>query len=291
MPAAHVRIATGVRGGVYRVYGTALAAAINKHVRSLRAVALTTDGSVDNLQRLGVRRAEVAFTLADAAGTAIAGKRPFSRPVRIASLARLYDDYVQIIARGDSDLEQMTDLAGKRISIGAPRSGTALTARRILKLPQLKLRGARAPHVTSLPLEASAAALAARRIEAFFWSGGLPTDAIVKLRRKVKIKLIGLPAGIAAWLNPDLYTETQIPQYVYGRGGAVRTVAAANLLVVRRDLPAELAFRLTRLLFEHQRELERAHPEAKRLNLRAATATFPLRLHPGAARWYRQERP
>jgi len=291
LPAEQVRIATGVPGGVYRVYGTALAELVSKHLQPLRPSALTTDGSVENLQRLDERRAELAFTLADTAGQAIAGKSPFSRPVRIASLARLYDDYVQIIARRGSGLKRVTDLARKRVSIGAPGSGTALTAKRILKLRQLKLRGARAPRTLSLPLENSAAALAAGRIDAFFWSGGLPTGAIVALRRKVQIQLVGLPAGIATRLDPDLYTETQIPQYVYGREGAVRTVTAANLLVVRRDLPDELVFRLTRLLFAHQHELERAHPEARRLNRRAATATFPVRLHPGAERWYRQQRP
>jgi TRAP transporter TAXI family solute receptor len=144
--------------------------------------------------------------------------------------------------------------------------------------------------VRSLTLKQSTAALAAGRIDALFWSGGLPTDAINDLRKTVPIRLIGLPAGTAARLDPDLYTETQIPLYVYGKEGSVRTVIASNLLVVRQDLPAEIAFRITRALFEHKPELVAKHPQARRLNPRSAIAAFPLDLHPGAKRWYRQER-
>lgn len=290
LAAGQLRIATGLDGGVYRVYGSALASVLNDDLHPVRATALATEGSVDNLQRLDERRAEVAFTLADSALPAMTGKAPFARPVKIMALARLYDDYLQIIVRRDSDLRDIGDLAGKRVSIGARRSGTALQARRILRMPIMHLRGSRAVRTRSLTLKQSTAALAEGRIDALFWSGGLPTDAIDDLRKTVAIRLIGLPAGTAALLDPDLYTETQIPQYVYGKEGAVRTVIASNLLVVRQNLPAEIAFRITRALFEHKSELVAKHPQARRLNLRSAIATFPLDLHPGAKRWYRQER-
>jgi hypothetical protein len=293
LPAEQVRVATGQRGGVYRVYGKALADLVNRYLRPLRASAQETQGSVENLQRLGDGRADVAFTLADSAAPALRGTSPFSRPIRLAALAHLYDDYVQVIARASSHLKTITDLHGRTVSIGPPRSGTALTATRILELPGLGLRGARAPRILRLPLRASANALAAGRIDAFFWSGGLPTNAIVDLKRmmlkrKQPIRWLALPARTAEHLDPNLYAETVIPQFVYGPEGAVRTVTAANLLVVRKDLPDAVAFRLTGLLFEHQRELEHAHQEARRLNKGAAITTYPLDLHPGAARWYRE---
>ncbi len=291
LPAGDMRIATGLDGGVYRLYGRSLAKVVTRHLKPLRATALTTDGSVENLQLLDRRQAEMGFTLADTAGPAQEGTSPFSAPVALAALARLYDDYVQVIARAGSGWSSVKDLARKRISIGAPRSGTALTARRVLKLPQLGLRGARAPRISTLPLQDSADALAAGDIDAFFWSGGLPTDAVAQLRKEVAITLLDLPSGTAAGLDPNLFTETQIPRRVYGGKSPVRTVAAANLLVVRRDMPEETAFRLTRLLFEHHREFEGAHDEARRLNLRKAIATYPLDLHPGAERYYRQSRP
>jgi TRAP transporter TAXI family solute receptor len=291
LPPEQLHIATGLRGGVYRVYGKALTDLVNKYLSPLHASALGTEGSVDNLQRLADGRADMAFSSADSAGPALHGKRPFSRPVKIAALARLYDDYVLIVARADSNLKQVTDLRRKIVSIGAPHSGTALTAKRILRLPEVRLRGVRAPHIRKLALLESADALAAGRIDAFFWSGGLPSDAIDALRKDVPIRLLELPAGTAARMDPNLYVDTVIPRTVYGPKNAVRTVAAANLLVVRENLPDEVAYRLTGLLFKHQRELQRAHPEARRLNQRGAIATYPLELHPGAARWYRQQGP
>jgi TRAP transporter TAXI family solute receptor len=291
LPAVQVRIATGLQGGVYRVYGKALADLVNTYLSPLHASALGTEGSVDNLQRLADGRADVAFSSADSVGPALRGKPPFSRPIRLAALARLYDDYVLIVARADSKLKQITDLRRRIVSIGAPRSGTALTAKRILRLPGVGLQGARAPHIRRLALQESAQALAARRIDAFFWSGGLPSDAIDELRKDVKIRLLALPAGTAADLDSNVYADTVIPRTVYGPDNTVRTITAANLLVVREELPDEVAYRLTGLLFDHRSELQRAHPEARRLNQRGAIATYPLDLHPGAARWYRQQGP
>ena len=104
------------------------------------------------------------------------------------------------------------------------------------------------------------------------------------------IRLLGLPEGTADELDAELYTDAPIPEDIYGKEGAVNTVIASNLLVVRQDLPAEVAYRITRALFEHKRELERQHPQATRLNLGSATRMYPLQPHPGARRWYREAR-
>jgi uncharacterized protein len=290
LDARELRVASGLDGGVYRVYGRALAAVLDRELRPVRARAFETEGSIDNLQRLAGGRADIGFSLADAALRAVDGKPPFPRPVKVAALARLYNDYLQIIVRKDSRLHSIGDLAGKTVSIGAKRSGTALEARAVLKLPRIGLRGKRAVKMRSLTLQESTAALTARRIDAFFWSGGLPSDAIVKLREKLPIRLIGLPEGTAKELDPELYAQGSIPQYVYGDDGAVSTLIAPNLLVVRQDLPAEVAYRITRALFKHQRELEKKHTQATRLNLSSAISVHPLELHPGALRWYREAR-
>jgi TRAP transporter TAXI family solute receptor len=289
--AVQLRIATGVQDGVYNVYGAAIARLVNRYLAPWHASAIGTDGSVENLQRLADGSADVAFSVADVAGPALHGQSPFRRPVPIVALARLYDDYMQIIARADSKLRTIADLRGKTLSISAPRSGTALTARRILRLRRLGLQGAHAPRIVTLPLKESTQALAARRIDAFVWSGGLPSPAVEKLRRNVRIRLLALPPGTAAELDPNLYTDTVIPRSVYGPRGAVSTVVASNLLIVRKDLPDEVAYRLTRLLFEHQAELERAHTEAGGLTERGAIATYPLEWHPGARRWYARNHP
>lgn len=291
LPAGNLRVATGLDGGVYRVYGRALAGILDRDLRPMRVTAVQTEGSIENLQLLDTHRADIAFSLADAALLAVAGKSRFSRPVKVAALARLYDDYLQIIVRKeDSKLRHIADLAGKTVSIGAKGSGTAVVARRILRLPTVGLRGRAPVRMRSLTLKASTGALIAGDIDAFFWSGGLPSEAIVDLQDKVDIRLLGLPEGTAKELDSELYTEAPIPEDIYGKEGAVNTVIASNLLVVRQDLPTEVAYRITRALFEHKRELVKQHPQATRLNLGSATRTYPLEPHPGARRWYREAR-
>lgn len=290
LPAGNLRVATGLDGGVYRVYGSALAKILDGELRPMRTTAVQTDGSIENLRLLDSGRADIAFSLADAALLAVEGKAPFKRPVKIVSLARLYDDYLQIIVRQDSTLRRIEDLAGKTVSIGAKGSGTAVEARRILRLPSVGLRGRAPVRMRSLTLTESTAALIAGDIDAFFWSGGLPSEAIVDLQEKVDIRLLGLPEGTAKALDAELYTEAPIPRYHYGEEGAVNTVIASNLLVVRQDLSAEVAYRIARALFEHKRALEEEHPQARRLNLRSATRMYPLKPHPGAGRWYREAR-
>jgi TRAP transporter TAXI family solute receptor len=296
LQAVHLRIATGTEGGVYNAYGAALADLVNKYLPPWRASAISTDGSVENLQRLANGSADVAFSVADVVGPALHGHGPFPDPIPIVALARLYDDYMQIVARADPKLKTITDLRGKTVSIGAPRSGTALTAGRILKFRDLRLRGPHGPRILRLGLQQSADALAAGRIDAFFWSGGVPTTAIEQLRhkmlkRKRPVRWLALPPGTAARLDPNLYTDTVVPRSIYGPLGAVSTVVASNLLVVRKDLPEEVAYRLTRLLFDHRPELERAHEEARGLTERGAIATYPLEWHEGAKRWYARNHP
>ncbi|MEA2130530.1 MAG: uncharacterized protein QOJ85_3421 [Solirubrobacteraceae bacterium] len=289
LQAVHLRIATGVPGGVYNVYGAALADLVNKYLSPWRATTIGTDGSVENMRLLDDGSANVAFSAADVVGPALHGHGPFPDPIPIVALARLYDDYMQIVARADSKLRTIADLRGKTVSIGAPQSGIALTSRRILR--ELGLRGAHAPHIRTHPLQRSARELAAGRIDALLWSGGLPSPAISELQDQLRIKLLALPPGTAAALDSNVYTDTVIPKIVYGPLGAVSTVVASNLLVVRKDLPDDVAYRLTRLMFEHQTELQRAHQEARGLTERGAIATYPLEWHPGAKRWYARDHP
>ena len=282
LPQAQLRIATGNTGGVYIEYGEGLARAVNRHLPRLDASVRRTDGSRENLELLADKRVEVAFSLADSA-------EAFRRKDELRALASLYDNYVQLIVRADSDVHSVADLAGLDVSLGAPGSGTALIANRVLRLTSWN--GAARPRPLQLDLEGSTEALRRGRIDAFFWSGGLPTPAIAELSRAVPIRLVDL-RGVAAKLTAsygDLYHGSRIPRKVYGSDDVVRTVSVANLLVVRRDLDTTTAYRLTRLLFQQRAELiADGHPEAARLSYPTALGTFPLRLHPGAASWYRE---
>lgn len=290
-PSGEISLATGNQGGVYAEYGAGYADLIERRLPDASARVLHTGGSVDNLRRVGAGEARAGFTLADSAADAVAGHTPFTRRVPVVALAALYDNYVQLVVPADSQVRSVKELRGRRVSVGAEGSGTALIAERVLHVAGLSLDG----DVTGqrLDVRESASALADGRIDAFFWSGGLPTAAITELRRTTPIRLVDLGdvVGSLSRSYGELYTETTVPAVVYGAQSAVTTVSVPNFLVVRRDMPDAQAYWLTRLLFDGQSRLIRAHPEARRLDRRTAIATHPLDLHPGAERWYRQSHP
>ena len=242
---------------------------------------------MENLRLLTGGSAEVAFVLADAAADAMRGTGPFATPLPVAALARLYDNYVQIVVRRGAAIRGIRDLAGHRVSTGSPASGTALVAGRMLEAAGL---GGDDLRTVSLDLNTSADDLAGGRIDAFFWSGGLPASAVLGLVRTTDVRLLDLSdvAEALAASYEDVYAEAVIPATAYGIGEPITTVSVPNYLVVRPAEDAEVAYRLTRLLFTAQDRIAAAHPEARRLNLRSAISTYPLELHPGSARYFRE---
>lgn len=298
-PHEALRIATGDPAGVYVRYGTGLAAAVDRTVPWLaHPQVLQTDGSVANLRMLADGRADVAFAASDVAADALNGEGVFPKPLRIQALARLYDDYVQLVTREGSDIHALGDLAGRRVSVGAPDSGTAVLARRVLDVAALRTRpadqggtGDGAEVLTrALGLEQSLAALAAGRIDAFFWSGGLPTNRISLLRDTLTLVDLGEVANLLAARFGDFYTSTRISASVYGVRNAVRTIAVPNYLVAAADADPDLVEAVTRTLFGSQNDLaeDPALSVALRLDIRSALSTYPLDLHAGAVEWYRK---
>lgn len=286
-PQGSVRLATGAKGGVYEVYGQAYAKVVHDRFPDIAAGAVTTGGTVDNIKLIVSGRAEAGFALADVAADAVAGRSPFRTPQPIVALAHLYDNYVQLVVRADGPVRSIRDLKGRRVSIGGEGSGTAIAGKRILGIAKL-LRGVT---LSRLDVGASARALEAKEIDAFFWSGGLPSAAITDLRRETAVRLIDLGSIVDSLTREygELYTETTVPASVYRLSSAVTTVSVPNYLIVRRDLSPATAYWLTRLLFEGQPLLAEIHPEARRLDPGSAIITYPLDLHEGAMRWYRSE--
>lgn len=284
-PQGEIRLAAGAQGGVYEVYGQAYAAAIHDRFPDVTTDAITTGGSVDNIELITSGRAEAGFAVADVAADAVAGRPPFRAPQPIVALAHLYDNYVHLVVRADGPVRSIHDLKGRRVSIGGEGSGTAVAGQRILGVAKLLDEVT----LSRLDIGGSAAALAAKKIDAFFWYGGVPSAAIIELRRTTAVRLIDLET-VADELTREygeLYTETTVPASVYELPNAVTTVSVPNYLIVRRDLSPATAYWLTRLLFEGQPRLAEIHPEARRLDPGSAIMTYPLDLHEGAERWYR----
>src|SRR5215207_6714389 len=178
-------IATGGKGGIYADYGAALAKEITRGLDGYRGRTLETTGSVQNLLRLRDDKAQIALTLGDSALDAVEGREAFDQPVAMRALAQIYPSYVQLVTRADAGIAGLADLAGKRVSVGSPDSGTQVVAERVLDvagidpLTVFKRR--------QLGVSESARALQAGAIDAFFWSGGVPTDAVAQLSERTPL--------------------------------------------------------------------------------------------------------
>ncbi|WP_310912138.1 TAXI family TRAP transporter solute-binding subunit [Lipingzhangella rawalii] len=283
-------IATGGSGGVYYPYGQGVAE-MARSDSAPDAEVLETAASIENLRLVDRGDADLAFTLADAAALAVTGADPYNDPLPVSALARPYDNRTHLVVRADVPVDTASELDGRRVSVGALGSGTEMIAERVLELSGLD------PHEdierSQLSVDSSAQAIIDDRIDAFFWSGGLPTRAVVDLADHTDIRLVDL-AELVPMLREEhgeVYTEATVPSQTYPGVPEVRTIGVPNLLVVRTDMAQDQAYGLTRLLFEHRGRLaEEHHQVALQLNPRQAISTRPLDLHPGAASYYREQK-
>ena len=267
-------VATGGQGGIYAVWGAAYARAISKSLDGYRGVATPTTGSVENLERLRDGRAQIALTLGDTALDAVEGRQAFDRPVALKALAQIYPSYVQVVTRADSDIGTLEDLKGKRVSVGSPDSGTQVVADRVLdvaKVGRFKRR--------QLGVEESARALERGQIDAFFWSGGVPTAAVADLSKRTPVALVDLlryaPEMRRRW--GGVYGGATVPAGTYGLDSPVSTVTIPNYVVVSARMDAALAHDLTSLLFSSGRVKDRE---------RAQDVIAEVGLHPGAQAYF-----
>jgi TRAP transporter TAXI family solute receptor len=285
-------IATGGTGGVYYPYGGALAAVYTAQIPDLQVTAEVTGASVDNLKLIQQGRVDMAFTLADTLAEAVAGTGPFadSGPVDVKAMAVLYTNVTHLVALENSGITRVADLKGKVVGTGAPGSGTELIADRLLRAAGLDPRTDITRH--ALGASEGAGALKDGKLDALFWSGGLPTPAMQDLVATPGLGLRFVPQADllpALWASfgRGLYREISIPSGSYrGLTQDVAVVGVENFLVVSGRLSADLVDTLTRTLFEARATLEAAHPEARHLSVPSEFGNAPAPYHEGARRYY-----
>lgn len=282
-------IAGGGTTGVYYNYGLHLAGALSLELDA-SVVVEESGGSVDNLLRIGQGQAVMGFAQGDAAADAIAGTGVFSSPVPILAVARLYDEYVHVVVRGDSGVDEITDLEGRVVSLGASGSGVNVVATRVLRAVGLS------PDAVidrELGLDSSIEALARKDIEAFFWVGGLPTPGVEQISAELPIRLLPIqPETVTAInaLHDGVYRLAEFPVGAYHRAGTTSTMTVPNYLFVARDAPIDLVHEVTRVLFDSRSSIGQIVPAANLLDLRQAIFTDPIDLHPGAIEYYTERR-
>ena len=285
-------IATGGTGGVYYVYGGALARLISESTPGVEATAEVTSASVDNLKFLRDGKADLAFTLADTLKDAADGKGAFAgRPVDLRALAVLYTNFTHVVTKKGSGIAQLIDLKGKVVSMGSAGSGTETIADRTLAAAGLD--PGKDIRRENLSAQASADALKDGKIDAFFWSGGLPTAAVLDLAISAPITLLDVSSvlkPLQQQYGETLYRPLSIPAATYALiDTEVRTFGVSNVLVVPASFDAERAYLIVKLMFEKKAALAAAHAEARNLDLATAAAGSPVAYHPGALKYYAEQ--
>jgi TRAP transporter TAXI family solute receptor len=286
-------VATGGTGGVYYPLGGGFASIIGKELPGYTATAEVTGGSVDNLKLVGSGRSDMGLSQVDAAWDAINGKDKFPSKLPIQALAVMYPNHMHVVTVDGTGISKVSDLKGKRVSTGSPGSATEVFAFRVLEAagidPDKDIKKER------LGVAESVNAIKDKKVDAFFWVGGLPTAAVTDLAAtpNTKLKLVDF-ADLAAKMNVKygpLYAEATIPKATYsGMEADNNNITVWNIMAVNASMPEDLAYNLTKLLMEKRDDLAQVHKEA--LNVKPelqSNKRAGVPFHPGALKYFKEK--
>ncbi|MBA4862329.1 TAXI family TRAP transporter solute-binding subunit [Streptomyces sp. PSKA54] len=293
-PGGRVTFSTGVKSGVYERYGELLEQALARDLPKLSVTLRSSEGSQENLQRVATGEADFTVAAADAVKAYQQAGKPGA--ARLRGCARLYDDYVQLVVPRSSDVHSVKDLRNKRVAIGQTGSGVRLIANRVLEAAGLDADKDVEPR--GIGINTMPKALESGEIDAFFWSGGLPTTAVKELSERFEIRFVELGdlvdelhrlGGVSHYYRASVMPADAYPEAQHGT--AVSTLAVANLLVTTDRTDAQLTEGLTRTVIDSRDRIGREVHAAQLVDLRTALYTDPLELHEGARRYYRSVKP
>lgn len=293
-PSGTITFSTGTRAGVYQEYGELLREELAKDMPQLKVRLLTSAGSQENVERVATGKADFTIAAADAVDT----YRIDGKPVmdRLRGVARLYDDYVQLVVPPDSDIRSVADLKGKRVAIGLPNSGVRLIATRVLEaagIDPAKDITPRSDGIDTGPKRLG------HELDAFFWSGGVPTGGLEQIAETSAFRFVPIDADLVAKVHAQgdaahFYRATNMPESAYPtiqNGDTVPTIAVSNLLITRKDMDPRLTEWLTRTVIKSRDGIGAHVHSAQLVDLRTAIYTNPLTLHAGARNYYRSVKP
>jgi TRAP transporter TAXI family solute receptor len=286
-----INILTGGTSGVYYPIGVGLSQIYSDGIPGSKTSVQATKASVENLNLLQAGRGELALALGDSVADAKNGVEDagFKAPLtKLRAIGGAYPNYIQIVASKESGIKTLADLKGKTISVGAPKSGTELNARAIFKAAGLTYKDM--GKVQYLPFAESVELIKNRQLDATLQSSGLGMAAIRDLSSVMPLNYISIPTEVVAKIGNPAYQSAMIPANTYdGQTEAVPTVAITNILVTRADVPDEVAYEMTKLLFDNLPRLGNSHSAAKDIKLESAAKNLPIALHPGAERYYKEK--
>jgi TRAP transporter TAXI family solute receptor len=285
-----INVLTGGTSGVYYPMGVAITQIYGKAIPDAKASVQSTKASAENLNLLQAGRGEIAFTLGDALGDAWKGdaEAGFKTPLnKLRTIAGIYPNYIQIVANADSGIKTLADLKGKRVAVGAPKSGTELNARAILKGAGMSY--ADFAKTEYLPFGESVELIKNRQLDATLISAGLGVAAVRDLSTAVKLVIVPIPADVVKKIGEAAYQPATIPANTYtGQTTDVATVAIKNFLVSHEGVSTDMAYKMTKALFDNLADLHAAHGAAKGITREGAPINPPAPLHPGAEKYYKE---
>ncbi|MFJ8629143.1 TAXI family TRAP transporter solute-binding subunit [Streptomyces sp. NPDC093568] len=293
-PSGTITFSTGTRAGVYQEYGELLRKELAKDMPQLKVRLLTSAGSQENVERVATGKADFTIAAADAVDSYKSGGEPVTD--RLRGVARLYDDYVQLVVPPDSDIRSVADLKGKRVAIGLPNSGVRLIATRVLQAAGIDPEKDITPRADGID---TGPKRLGHELDAFFWSGGVPTDGLEKIAGASAFRFVPIDATLVAKVHAQgdtahFYRATNMPESAYPtvqNGDTVPTIAVSNLLITREDMDPRLTEWLTRTVIKSRDGIGAHVHSAQLVDLRTAIYTDPLTLHDGARRYYRSVKP
>jgi TRAP transporter TAXI family solute receptor len=286
-----INILTGGTAGIYYPLGVALSKIYADKIPNSKPSVQSTKASVENLNLLESGRGEIAFTLGDSLSDAWKGVADagFKSPLKkLRGIAAIYPNYIQIVASASSGIKTLADLKGKRISVGAPKSGTELNARAVLRAAGLTYKDF--AKVEYLAFGESVDLMKNRQLDLTLQSAGLGVASIKDLSNSIDIVIVPVPADVVAKIGDPAYVPTTIPANTYkGQTADVPGVAVGNFLVTQSGVSADLVYRMTKTMYDNLDTLYAAHSAAKAIKLENALKGMPVPLHPGAEKFYREK--
>jgi len=284
-------LATGGTAGTYYPFGGTMAKIWNSKIPGMNVTAQSTGASAENVRLVNKMEAELALVQSDTIDFAYHAKEAFKEPLKkLAAIAVLYPEVIQIVVRGDGKINSFTDLKGAKVGVGAPGSGTEANFRQLLDIYGMKKEDVRPQY---LSFSESAEQFKDKHIDAFIVTAGVPNAAIMDVAVMQSIRILSIPEKKVSQLikKYSFLSPVVIPANTYkNQSSEVKTVAVAAVLIASSDLKEDVVYNLTKTLFENQAELASAHAKGKDLNLKTAVKGVSIPFHPGAVKYYKEKR-
>lgn len=279
---------TGGTQGTYYALGGTFADLITTDT-GIKTTAEVSQASAANMTALQEGKGEIAFVQTDIAYYATEGKMMFdgNKIDTISALGALYPETVQLVTTEASGIKTYADLKGKKVSVGAPGSGTYANAEQLLEINGLTMDDIKAQN---LDFGESTDGLQSGQIDAAFITAGTPTGAVEALNATTKVNIIGLDAGKADEIiaKYPYYAKDTVKAGTYGIANDVETVSVLAMLAVKKDLPEDVVYSMTKAIYDNTNKI--SHDKGRFIKAETGLDGISIDIHPGAQKYFNEKK-